>query len=95
MPDFNRDEMTKLLTGDCYEILGVARDADADTVRKAYRKALLKYHPDKVQEALNKDKAAAAFSEEESSIIDENFKKLTKHLKFFPTQNKKGRMIHG
>lgn len=29
-----------------YEILGVVRDADADTLRKAYRKLARQYHPD-------------------------------------------------
>ncbi len=32
---------------DFYEILGVARDADEDTIRSAYRKLAHKYHPDK------------------------------------------------
>src|SRR5919106_5396804 len=32
---------------DYYEILGVARDADADTVKKAYRKLALLHHPDR------------------------------------------------
>jgi len=40
---------------DLYEVLGVARDADRDTIRKAYRKLARKNHPD-----LNPgDKAAA------------------------------------
>jgi DnaJ family protein A protein 5 len=30
-----------------YDVLGVARDADAKTVKKAHRKHALKYHPDK------------------------------------------------
>jgi molecular chaperone DnaJ len=32
---------------DYYEILGVARNADADTIKKAYRKIAMQYHPDK------------------------------------------------
>jgi curved DNA-binding protein len=31
---------------DYYEILGVARDADADAIKKAYRKLAHKFHPD-------------------------------------------------
>ncbi|OCH93226.1 hypothetical protein OBBRIDRAFT_790394 [Obba rivulosa] len=32
---------------DYYKVLGVARDADAKTIKKAYRKAVMKAHPDK------------------------------------------------
>lgn len=32
---------------DYYEILGVARDADQDTIKKAYRKLAMQFHPDK------------------------------------------------
>src|SRR5262249_48232603 len=40
-----------------YEILGVARDADAEAIRYAYRKLAMRYHPDMVPEG---EKAAAA-----------------------------------
>jgi DnaJ family protein A protein 2 len=30
-----------------YDVLGVTPDADAGTVKKAYRKLALRYHPDK------------------------------------------------
>ncbi len=32
---------------DYYKILGVARDASADEIRKAFRKLAAKYHPDR------------------------------------------------
>lgn len=32
---------------DYYEVLGVARDADGDTIKKAYRQLALKHHPDR------------------------------------------------
>src|SRR5690242_14566996 len=32
---------------DFYEVLGLARDASVDDIRKAYRQAALKYHPDR------------------------------------------------
>ena len=35
------------MSRDLYDVLGVARDADAETIKKAYRGLALQYHPDK------------------------------------------------
>lgn len=32
---------------DYYEVLGVAKNAGADDIKKAYRKKALEYHPDR------------------------------------------------
>ncbi len=41
------------LMADYYDLLGVSRDADADTLKRAYRRLARQYHPD-----INKDPGA-------------------------------------
>ena len=33
---------------DLYQVLGVGRDADADTIKQAYRKLVREHHPDQL-----------------------------------------------
>ncbi|PSN65875.1 DnaJ-domain-containing protein [Corynespora cassiicola Philippines] len=49
------EELAKTATEDFYELLGVAFDAEENDIKRAYRKASIKYHPDKNPD----DKAAA------------------------------------
>lgn len=57
MSDTNKDleDLAKSATEDFYELLGVAFDADEATIKKAYRKTSIRYHPDKNPD--NKDAA--------------------------------------
>jgi len=50
---------------DFYEILGVERTADQDTIKKAYRKLAIQFHPDK-----NPDKAAEDKFKEAASAYE-------------------------
>ena len=47
------------MTRDFYRILGIARDADAQVIKRAYRKLAMQYHPDRNTE----DGAAERFKE--------------------------------
>jgi len=58
---------------DYYEVLGVSRDASPDQIKQAWRKAALKYHPDR-----NEDKAPAEVKFKEAA---EAYEVLSDHQK--------------
>jgi len=61
--------MMKMEEKDAYAVLGVSRDADERTIRRAYHKLALRMHPDKVQaraKGFSKDQGM----EEEAKPVD-------------------------
>ncbi len=62
---------------DYYKLLGVDRSADADTIKKAYRKLAVKYHPDK-----NPDDATAEAKFKEVSEAYEVLKDADKRAAY-------------
>lgn len=53
--------MATTTTSDPYKVLGVATDADAATIKKAYRKLVLSCHPDKVTDESLKEQKQEEF----------------------------------
>jgi curved DNA-binding protein CbpA len=64
---------------DFYKILGVARDADEDALKRAYKKQAFKYHPDK----------HANKSQEERKAAEERFKDVAEALEVLSDKNKR------
>ena len=59
---------------DYYEVLGVAKDASEADIKKAYRKAAMKYHPDKFSNASEKEKKEA---EEKFKEVNEAYQVIS------------------
>ena len=70
---------------DLYKILEVSRDADADDVRKAYRRLALKYHPDK----------QAGKSEAEVEAASSKFKAISEAYEILSDPEKKSKYDSG
>lgn len=57
---------------DYYEVLGVSRNANADEIKKAYRKMAIKYHPDKNPDDKNAEEKFKEAAEAYEVLSDEN-----------------------
>ena len=68
--------MVNMAKRDYYEVLGVSKSADATTIKKAYRKIAMKYHPDR-----NPDDKAA----------EEKFKEAAEAYEILSDEQKKAR----
>jgi len=63
-------------TDDYYSRLGVARDADLDEIRSAYRKLALKYHPDRNPNDAKAEKRFKEISEAYDALSDAEKRRL-------------------
>lgn len=72
----DKKEMAKR---DFYEVLGISKGASESDIKKAYRKAAMKYHPDKFSGA----------SEEERKEAEEKFKEINDAYQVLSDENKK------
>ena len=61
---------------DFYQILAVARDASADEIKRAYRQAALKYHPDRNPGDKESEERFKAAAEAYSVLSDEEKRSL-------------------
>lgn len=72
----NRDleDLARSSTEDFYELLGVAFEADASTIQKAYRKASIRFHPDKNPDDKNAADRFITLGWARDILIDEKLK---------------------
>ena len=67
---------------DFYKILGVARDADDEALKKAYRKLALKYHPDRAASG----QGAKGITKQQA---EEKFKEVSEAYQVLSDKNKR------
>jgi len=53
-----------------YELLGVAKNADSETIKKAYRKKALEYHPDRNKNKVEAEAKFKAIHEAKEVLLD-------------------------
>ena len=61
---------------DYYAILGIAKDADEEAIKKAYRKAALMWHPDRHQN--------------DKEIAEKKFKEISEAYEVLSDKSKRG-----
>jgi len=76
---------------DYYEVLGISRDANADEIKKAYRRAALKYHPDR-----NRDDPTAEAKFKEAAEAYEVLSDAEKRARYdrYGHEGVQGRGVH-
>lgn len=65
------DEALSVSKRDYYEVLGVARQADAAEIKKAYRKMAMQFHPDRNSDDPNAEEKLKEVNEAASVLLDE------------------------
>ncbi len=65
---------------DYYETLGVAREADDDAIRRAYRKLARKYHPDVAEDKVEGERKFKELNEAYEVLSDSGKRKKYDHL---------------
>ena len=63
-------------TRDYYEVLNIERTADADEIKRAYRRLAMKYHPDRNPDDAEAERAFKECAEAYEVLSDEQKRKV-------------------